>query len=161
MNRREFNTSLAAVAAAPFLPLPAAAASRPAALPAGTYAWAKLIARAQNKCSPAMLARHLRIAPDAAGQVFNELLHDGVLRAPGVTGSAQASQPIDTTGISGKPVQRSLSKLRELMPIEEQRDDAAPLVKDDPTCLGCDSIQSEEDPHASTPQSVQSSPEER
>ncbi len=160
MNRREFNTSLAAVAAAPFLPLPGAAASRSAVVPAGTYAWAQLIVRAQNKCSPAMLAQHLRIAPDTAHHLFNDLLRDGVLRAPGATGIAKAALPIDATGNAAPPLRRSLAKLRDLIPQEEHNHDARPLVKDDPTCLVCDNTQPEEASHASTPQSVQSSPQE-
>ncbi len=157
MNRREFTTSLVALAAAPLIPLPTAvAASRQMAIPAGTYAWAQLIARAQNKCSPEILARQLHIAPDAAKQLFNEMLRDGVLRAPGMAGIAQATQPIDATGTTTSPLRPSLKKLRDLLATEDEG--AAPLVKDDTSRLGCDMPQSEEDHNASAPQPVQESP---
>ena len=159
MNRREFNTSLAALAATPALPfgVTAATASQSAAVPAGTYAWAELIARAQTRCSPAMLARQLHLSQDVAQQLFNEMLRDGVLRAPGAAGIAEAAKPINATGTTSNP----LAKLRRLLPSQESRIDAAPLVKDDPLPLECEKTSPEEDHHACQTQPVQSVPQER
>jgi len=159
MNRREFTASLAALAATPALPMviSAAAAPQSATVPAGTYAWAQLIARAQNRCSPAMLARHLRLPTDAATALFNEMVRDGVLRAPGIAGVAQAAQPINATGTRAKP----LRKLRDLIRPDTQSDKAPPLVKDADLPLECDETALKEDHDARETQSVQSRPQER
>ena len=76
MNRREFTASLAALVAAPALPLglPASVAAAPA-VPPGAYAWAQLIARAQNRCSAEMLAQTLNLEPGTARVLFNDMVH--------------------------------------------------------------------------------------
>lgn len=160
MNRREFTTSLAAIAATPALPLSvgAATAAQPAIVPAGTYAWAQLIARAQNRCSPAMLARQLRLTEGAAEKLFSEMIRDGVLRTPGSAGVAQAARPINATG---KPAQSVVSKLHSLMSSEEQRDEPPPLVKDDSAGLGCPETLAEDPTDASETEHLQESPQER
>lgn len=160
MNRREFTASLAALAATPTLPIgvSAAAAPKSAFVPAGTYAWAQLIARAQTRCDPAMLARQLRLTDGAAEQLFNEMIRDGVLRMPGGAGMAQAVQPINATGT---PAQRKLSKLRRILPSEEQRDEAPPLVKDDTSGLVCAETPAEDQIDASETKRLQESPQER
>lgn len=165
MNRREFTASLAALAAAPLLPLQALAAGQaPTVVPTGAYAWAQLIARAQNTCSPDMLTRQLHVAPDAAQAMFNDMLRDGVLRTPGATGIARAVKPIDATGTSRCLSKRITSKLRDLAEErsleEEERDDAHPLVKADDPRLGCDKTQTKDTDHASPNQHLQESPEQ-
>ncbi len=160
MNRREFTASLAALATTPVLPIGVSAAAVPqsAVVPAGTYAWAQLIARAQNRCSPTMLVRHLRLSEDAAQQLFNEMLRDGVLRAPGAAGVAQAVQPINATGSSETNI---LSKLRNTLPAEDQMDAASPMVKDDTAGLGCPETTAENQTDASETEPLQESTQER
>lgn len=164
MNRREFTASLAALATAPLIPIPAlAATSTPAVVPAGTYAWAQIIARAQNICSPELLARQLHLTPDVAQVLFNDMLRDGVLRAPGITGIARAAKPIDATGHAQSLTKRITSKLRDLAEAgtnrEEPRDGMAPLVKTDDPSLGCDEPQIEDASHASPNKPFQESPQ--
>jgi len=166
MNRREFSTSLAALGVLPALPVatPVAAATAPI-VPAGTYAWAHLIARAQSKCSAEFLARHLRLSPDVAAELFRTMIADGVLKAPGVAGVAQAAKPLNATGIdrsiSKRVGARILDALDESQQPEQARSDAAPLANSDDPCLGCDDTQTEDQTHASTDQSVQESPARR
>ncbi|MGJ8616996.1 MAG: hypothetical protein ACSHWS_09145 [Sulfitobacter sp.] len=164
MNRREFNTSLAALGALPTLPVvaPVAATTAPV-VPAGIYAWARLIARAQNECSAEFLARHLRLSPDVAAEVFRTMIADGILKTPGATSIVQVAKPIDATGINrsiGKRVSAHiLDALDKKTPIAEQAcSDDAPLANSDNPCLGCDDTQTEDQTNASTDQSVQESP---
>lgn len=138
--------------------LSAATASKSAAVPAGTYAWGALIARAQNRCDPAMLARHLCLADNIADQLFNDLIRNGVLRTPGVAGIAQAARPINATAT---PRRAPLDKLSQFMASEDQKDEAAPLVKDDSISLGCENTQPEDTPDASPHQHLQNIAQER
>lgn len=158
MNRRQFTALLAALPVTKLLPttLTAAVAPQSPAVPAGTYAWAQLIARAQNRCSPAMLARQLHLGTDAAQHLYDQMLRDGVLRAPGAAGVARAAQPIDATGTAPRDL---LSRLRRWMPSEEQGDEASALVKDAEPCLGCTEPQTEENPDASPDEPLQESPQ--
>lgn len=156
MNRRHFTALLASLPVTYSLPsgLSAATASQSASVPAGTYAWAQLIARAQNRCSPAMLARHLRLDATAAQQLFDEMLRDGVLRAPSVTGIARAAQPINTNAVPTS--KHSFSQLGDALLDEEP----TPLAKDVEPCLGCDDLSAEEEtPDASPDKPVQESPQ--
>ena len=153
---------LAALPATFSLPtgLTAAVAPKTAAVPAGTYAWAQLIARAQNRCSPAMLARQLRLEPQAAQQLFADMLRDGVLRAPTGAGVAQATQPINATGHHTPSLRQSLTKLRDTLLSEEPpagaRGASTPLAKSEEPRLGCIGDK-KEDADASPDQSVQKS----
>ena len=135
MNRREFTTSLAALATTPALPFPMAAPRAAAQFPPGAYAWGRLIARAQNNCSPATLARHLQLGNDAAHALFNRMLADGVLQAPNIAGVARAAQPIDAAGSRhqlGDHLRRKAKTLLEApLEQEERSDDAGPLVNHD------------------------------
>ncbi len=166
MNRREFTTSLAAVFAAPALPL---AARTPAiaapAVPPGAYAWAQLIAQAQNKCSPDMLAKMLHLKPEVAQILFKDLVVDGVLQMPGRTGIAKAANPFDTTGFKNSATQKLKTKakdaLERVLSPEEQGDEAAPLVNPDQPGLGCIQTQSEDETHASPDQSPKEITERR
>ena len=164
MNRRQFTASLAALAATPALPLaariPAAAAP---AIPPGAYAWAELIAKAQNKCSPDMLAKILHLKPEAAQVLFKDMVVDGVLQSPGTSGIAKAAKPFDTTGFENNAVQKLKSKAKEVLEREltsaEQSDEASPLVNADQPGLGCEETQSEDQIDASPHQPAQESPE--
>tara|TARA_R110002094_G_scaffold60570_4_gene71218 strand:- start:639 stop:1142 length:504 start_codon:yes stop_codon:yes gene_type:complete len=161
MNRREFTTSMAALAAAPALPLPAAAPRTAAQIPTGTYAWGQLIARAQNTCNPAMLARHLRLDADVAHALFDTMLRDGVLRAPDIAGLARAAQPLDPTGTGLRPGgllrRKAKTLIADIQDREERSDDPDPLVNDNSKGLGCDQP-TKEAADARTDQPVQESP---
>lgn len=160
MNRREFTASLAALAATPALPISAiapAAATPIAAIPPGTYAWAQLIARAQNRCSPAMLARHLHLDDRTAKHLFETMLRDGVLRTPGAVGIARAAKPIDTSGTRTPGLTTKLrSRLKQAL---KPQADTPPLVKADGPALGCADTIAEDDTDARTDQPVQESPQ--
>jgi hypothetical protein len=99
MNRRDFNIRLAALGATPLAPaLPATAATAPATLSGKAlmhYPWAARYARVHDACSPDRLARVFRLAPETAGQIFAKLQADGVISAPGLTGIARATNPIN------------------------------------------------------------------
>ncbi len=148
MNRREFTASLAAFAAAPTLPiaLPAAAAT-PAALPPGAYLWAELIARAQNACSPSMLANHLSISTTASQQLFNQLLRDGVIKAPSLAGVAQAAKPLQTAGAEHTIVGKAAKKVTDW----PKNDASAPLANTEQAGLGCDDAENLEDDADASP----------
>jgi len=95
MNRRSFTASLAALFAAPAVP--AAASLAPAAASqsaAAHFATAKLLARAHNRCSPAMLQRLLRIEPALAAELNTMLVNRGVISAAGAHGTAMALDPL-------------------------------------------------------------------
>jgi len=156
MKRRTFTASLAALAASPAMPIGLSAANAPQStlVPAGTYAWAKLIAQAQNRCSPTMLARQLRLPAVVAQQLFADLLRDGVLKAP-IAGVAQAAKPINATAA---PARTTFAKIPKLLPSEERRDKAPPLVKADRLSLESDTTKTEEATNASPKEPVQKSP---
>ena len=164
MNRRQFTASLAALAATPALPLaarmPAAAAP---AIPPGAYAWAELIAKAQNKCSPDMLAKILHLKPEVAKVLFKDMVVDGVLQAPGTSGIAKPAKPFDTMGFQDNAAQKLKSKakdtLERVLQSEEQSDEARPLVNPDQPGLGCEGTQPKDQTYASPYQSAQESPE--
>ena len=163
MNRRQFTTSLAALGLLPALPIviPAVAATAPT-VPAGAYAWAHLIARAQTKCSPAMLARQLHLSPEVAAELFRTMVSDGVLKAPGIAGVAHATKPMNATGIDRSLVQRvraSLSDTLKEATQDKPQSSAVPLANAEDPCLGCADAQSEDLTDASTDQSVQESPQ--
>ncbi len=83
------------------------------------------------------------------------MLRDGVLRAPGLSGVAQAVRPIEAPWLSRGPDWQKLHRL-----VSDQGD-TGPLAKDDPVCLGCDEQTPEDTPDASATEHVQESPEER
>ena len=160
MNRREFTASLAALVATPALPFsPASAAgAAPVAVPSGAYAWGQLIARAQNGCSPAVLARHLRLSTAAADQLFSDMVADGVLRAPSAAGIARAVNPIEIPTAVRTVPSRLADHARDLLR-KSKTDNTQTLVKAEHPRLGCDITASEDETYASTDQSVQESPE--
>lgn len=105
-----------------------------------------------------MLAQHLRLPKDAAQQLFNELLRDGVLHTQNAAGIAQAAEPMNATGTGPSTLREILGKW---MPSDEQSDKAPPLAKDADHGLGCDEHQSEDQQDASAREPVQDSPQER
>ena len=94
MNRRDFTKSLAALGLAPALPaMPAAAAATAPAYTPYMYGLGAHMARSTGKCSPEMLMHKLRLAPEAARAMQNQLVRSGILSAPGAAGLAAAAQP--------------------------------------------------------------------
>ncbi|WP_370400010.1 hypothetical protein [Sulfitobacter sp. JB4-11] len=156
MNRREFTASLAALAAAPAVPLAATAAPATAAIPPGAYAWAQLIARAQAQCSPAMLVRHLGLDPAQSNALFAEMVRDNVLRVPGLAGSAQAVKPINATGRMHRPLSDKVTqRLRAAL---DDPDRIPTLAKDEPPGLGCADDPAEETSDARPDEPLQGRP---
>ena len=94
MKRRSFTLGLAALAAAPAVPMGAIAAPAPA-ITAQQFGLAKLLARAHNHCSTDMLARHMKLTPDMAKSVQSLLLERGVITPP-IAGVSMATNPMNT-----------------------------------------------------------------
>lgn len=94
MNRRAFNASLLSGAAVATLPIPAAGAVASKTAQNGLYAWAVAIARAQNRASPAMLARQLGISHAAAAELYGAMIANGAVKAPLLGGMARAADPL-------------------------------------------------------------------
>jgi hypothetical protein len=164
MNRRQFTASLAALAATPALPLAARMPSVAApAIPPGAYAWAELIAKAQNTCSPDMLAECLHLKPEVAQVLFKDMVVDGVLQTPGTGGISRAIKPFETSGLEQSTTQRLKSKAKDMLnratQSEEPRDEPTPLVNQDQPSLGCDTQTPKDVADASPDQPAQESPE--
>lgn len=132
MNRREFTASLAALVAAPALPLPAATRAAAPALPPATYLWADLIARSRGSVDAGFLARRLGLTSDMAHSVMDQLITDGVLKTPGLTGLAKASNPIRFDARPTTKMARSLEsakrKFRDV--VKEQLSDEQEMASD-------------------------------
>lgn len=97
MNRRYFTASLAALFAVPAMP--AVASLVPAATSqtaASHFATAKLLARAHNRCSPAMLQRLLRVDSAIDHELNAMLLKRGVISAASAKGASIATNPLNT-----------------------------------------------------------------
>ncbi|MEP5155085.1 hypothetical protein [Planktotalea sp.] len=93
MDRRTFHKGLVGGAVAAGLPIPsAAAATKP--VTSSLYTWAVAIARAQNRVSPELLTRQLRISQAAATELYASLISNGVVRAPMFGGIARAVEPL-------------------------------------------------------------------
>ena len=158
MNRRQFTASLGALTGAAALPLSAAPMAPSALGPVApaTYSWAKLIARAQAKADPAMLARHLKLTPETAHNIYHTLIRDGVLRAPTAAGIAQAARPLEASGQnlrSGKTIHQRIKTA-----LEDLNQDLEPLVNHEAPALGCDNNVEKDRPDARTPKPLQESP---
>lgn len=157
MNRRQFTASLGALSGAAALPA-SALATTPAALspvPAATYSWAKLIVRAQSKADPAMLSRHLGLAPDAAHNLFQTLVRDGVLRATSAAGIAQAAHPMQAHSQTIRPTQTVQREIKRAWKYFTDKDE--PLVNQQGPALGCGNTNTKDHPDACTVQSIQES----
>lgn len=147
---------MAGAAALPFSAVRAAAVAAPA-VPPTAYAWAHLIVRAQAKADPAMLARQLKLSPDVAQTLFDTLIRDGVLRAPGAAGVAQAVQPLQTTGhraTAPRAIQKRIEGAWETL-----GEGDGPLVKEDDPALECRETPNKDARDASTPEPLQESPQ--
>lgn len=94
MDRRTFNTSLLGGAVAASLPVSGAAAVASRGAQPGMYAWAVAIARAQNRASPAMLARQLGISQATAAELYGAMIANGAVKAPLFGGMARAADPL-------------------------------------------------------------------
>ena len=127
MNRRSFTASLAALFAVPALP--AGASLVPAAAPqtaVSHYTTAKLLARAHNRCSPAMLQRLLRVDSAIATELNAMLLKRGVISAAGAQGVSMATAPLNTHCITNEAMRASnvAQKLKDAKEKLDQLSDA-------------------------------------
>lgn len=132
MNRRTFNTTLLGGAFATALPVASVGAATRSATPP-LYAWGVAIARAQNRASPALLAKQLGISNAAATELYASMMANGVIRAPLFGGMAKAAQPLfkgghivaaDTqltrgVGAKLKDMKRVFDKLAQDEPVED------------------------------------------
>ena len=124
MKRRTFTFGLGALAAAPAVPFAATATTGQTA--AQHFHVARILARAHNHCSAAMLERHLKVTPDMARQVRTLLLDRGVITAP-VNGVSMAVNPTNTNCV---PAQ-ALKPTNLVQKAKEMRDLLA-RFQDDP-----------------------------
>lgn len=118
MNRRFFLSALSAIAAAPALPAMAVPVS------SKQMVTAKIIARAHNRCTPGMLARHLKVSPEVAGRVQAQLLRQGVITAP-VSGVSLATNPTNTGCIPNEAMKPN-NLLQKAAQLREKLNDIMP-----------------------------------
>ena len=113
MKRRTFTTGLAALTAAPALPLASTTVSQATSAQMAT---AKMLARAHNRCSPAMLARLMRIDAGLATELHLTLFRQGVITAAGADGTSMAIIPINTNCVPKQALKPTnlIQKAREL-----------------------------------------------
>ena len=137
MNRREFTASLAAAVAAPALPLGATAAAPAAAMapPMGTYMFADLIARSRGTVDAGFLARTLRLSPDMANGVMQELVANKVITAPSAGGLAQALNPLKLQPVPATVSDRMAEKVVKTARDFLTEDDAIEVEPVDPETL--------------------------
>lgn len=118
MDRRTFNTSLLGGAVAASFPVTGSAAIAARSTQSGMYAWAVAIARAQNRASPAMLARQLGISQAAAAELYGAMIANGVVKAPLFGGMARAADPLFKGGqlkvVEAKLSQSSSARLKDM-----------------------------------------------
>lgn len=117
MNRRSFTASLAALIAAPALPAVASVAPSTAAPTAAShFATAKLLARAHNTCSPAMLQRLLRVDSAMAHELNRLLIERGVISSASLRGASMAIDPLNTHCVPREALRSSnvAQKIRDL-----------------------------------------------
>ncbi|WP_293443505.1 hypothetical protein [Planktotalea sp.] len=108
MNRRTFTASIAALFAAPAMPAAGSLAPVSAAPTAAShYANAKLLARAHNRCSPAMLQRLLRVDSAIATELNGMLLKRGVISTVGAQGVSMATAPLNRYCITNEAMRAS------------------------------------------------------
>jgi len=128
MDRRTFHKGLVGGAVAVGLPIPSvAAATKPVTGP--LYTWAVAIARAQNRVSPELLARQLRISQAAATELYASLISNGVVRAPMFGGIARAVEPLFKHG-RFRVVQPSIRASSELS-LEDLKGRLDTMLEDD------------------------------
>jgi hypothetical protein len=96
MNRRQFTLGLGAIVATPAVPV--ASLLKPTAVTAAAskhFFLAKLLARAHNNCSNAMLMRHLKVDAGMAAEVEQLLLNKNVITLPNIEGFSRAVNPMN------------------------------------------------------------------
>ena len=97
MDRRQFNSGFAALLGASALPVPAAANVAVKAAPAapwGAYLFADLIARSRGTVDAGFLTQSLRVSPEIASGLMQELTQNGVIQTARAGGIAKAVNPI-------------------------------------------------------------------
>ncbi|MDU8927374.1 hypothetical protein RXV86_08265 [Alisedimentitalea sp. MJ-SS2] len=117
MNRRQFNTRLTALGLAPLVPSVASSSAVGPLSPAASaqYPWALQYTRVHGSCSPARLAKALKVKPEIAGQLFARLQANGIVSAPGFTGIARTVNPIDwNLQSAASPMQKAGRTLQRL-----------------------------------------------
>ena len=119
MKRRTFTFGLGALAAAPTMPFAATAVTGQTA--AQHFHVARILARAHNHCTAAMLERHLKVTPDMARQVRTLLLDRGVITAP-VNGVSMAVNPTNTNCVPAQALKPSnlVQKAKEMRHLLER-----------------------------------------
>ena len=86
MNRRQFTTRLAALFAAPALPVSAlstavaAPVAAPIAVSAGATSWASYLMAMHNTCTPTMLKSVLNINAESAKAIHGQMVSQGVIK---------------------------------------------------------------------------------
>jgi hypothetical protein len=112
MNRRTFTASIAALFAAPAMPM--ASVAMPTAVSATItqhFARAKLLARCHDRASPEMFMRLMKLDGETANGLFN-LLKDKNVIGHGVDGIARAINPLNTHCVPNEAVKaRDLAKM--------------------------------------------------
>ena len=152
MNRRQFTQRLAALATTPAIPTGLATAATPAPVAAASvgqpYMWAAFIARVHDKASVQMFKRQLSLTDETAAQVYNSLLHDGIISAPNAHGISNAMNPFKrnfSTSLASSPqssfvrkVEESVDQLLnddEMVAQQKADDDSEPVNPDSPDCV--------------------------
>ena len=103
----------------PVLPLPAMVAPA-ATAPANAMqvGWAALYARANNKATPALIQKWLRVGPEQAQVLMSELTKRQIIHAP-IAGGATAVQPMyPNSGVAGS-ITRSRHFIRKAQSVVE------------------------------------------
>ncbi len=138
MNRRQFNIGLAAAATTPVIPLKPAMAAPLKTAPPMAYLFGELIARARGEVDAGFLARRLSLTTDMAQGLMKELAENGVIGRVGVTGAAQALNPMQLTAQSShtaKAAVKTVTKHVEnaVKAVLEDEDQAQAPDEEDPT----------------------------
>ena len=102
-----------------------------------------------------MLARHLKLTPEAANNLLHMLIRDGVLRTPAATGIAQAVHRVQASGQSIRTTKTVQDHLKATW--ERFHEDAEPLVNQQSPALGCDNNVEKDCSDAHTDEPVQES----
>lgn len=59
------------------------------------YPWAVRYAQVHSACSPETLAQAFRLSPEVARQIMARMQANGVITAPGLSGLARATAPVN------------------------------------------------------------------
>jgi hypothetical protein len=136
MNRRQFTTALAALAATPALPakaitgLPAAAG---AAISKPARFWAIYMSHLHGTCTPQVLAKAAKISPAVARSHLSSMVSQGILTPTNIAAKTVATQanPIQNTSNIRTRLDRFLKeKSAAKKGIMENLDDSTPVNHD-------------------------------